>query len=181
MTLITDIHTHRPAPAPGRIVNIDPSEPFGPLLPCQTYSVGIHPWHADLADMFGEVERLAACPAVVAIGETGLDKRRGPSPDIQIPLFRRHIELAEAVGKPLIVHCVGAWQELLALPRPRVMTIIHGFRGKPELARQLTAAGFFLSLGARYNPASEQFALFRESDMSDASDLSDLSDESDFS
>ena len=58
------------------------------------------------------------------------------------------------------------------------MTIIHGFRGKPELARQLTAAGFFLSLGARYNPASERFALFRESDMSD---LSDLSDESDFS
>ena len=178
MTLITDVHTHRRAPVPGRIVNIDPSRPFAPLLPGQTYSAGIHPWHADRADMFGEVERLAACPGVVAIGETGLDKRRGPSLDIQIPLFRRHIDLAEAVGKPLIVHCVGAWQELLALPRPQVMTIIHGFRGKPELARKMTAAGFFLSLGARYNPASERFALFRESDMSD---LSDLSDESDFS
>ncbi len=178
MTLITDVHTHRRAPAAGRIVNIDPSGPFAPLLPGQTYSAGIHPWRAERADMFGEVERLAACPEVVAIGETGLDKRRGPSLDIQIPLFRRHIELAESVGKPLIVHCVGAWQELLALPRPRVMTIIHGFRGKPELARQLTAAGFFLSLGARYNPASERLALFRESDMSD---LSDESDESDFS
>lgn len=172
MTLITDVHTHRRAPAPGRIVNIDPSGPFAPLLPGQTYSAGIHPWCADRADMFGEVERLAACPEVVAIGETGLDKRRGPSLDIQIPLFRRHIELAESVRKPLIVHCVGAWQELLALPRPRVMTIIHGFRGKPELARQLTAAGFFLSLGARYNPASERFALFRESDLSDESDFS---------
>lgn len=175
MTLITDVHTHRRAPAPGRIVNIDPSGPFAPLLPGQTYSAGIHPWRAERADMFGEVERLAACPEVVAIGETGLDKRRGPSLDIQIPLFRRHIDLAESVGKPLIVHCVGAWQELLVLPRPRVMTIIHGFRGKPELARQLTAAGFFLSLGARYNPASERFALFRESDMSDLSDESDFS------
>ena len=181
MTLITDIHTHRRAPAPGRIVNIDPSGPFAPLLPGPTHRAVPHPGPAARAELLGVVERLAACPAVVAIGETGLDKRRGPSPDIQIPLFRRHIELAEAVGKPLIVHCVGAWQELLVLPRPRVMTIIHGFRGKPELARQLTAAGFFLSLGARYNPASEQFALFRESDMSDASDLSDLSDESDFS
>lgn len=172
MTLITDVHTHLRAPAPGRIVSIDPSEPLEPLLPGQTYSAAIHPWHADRAGMFGEVERLAADEAVVAIGETGLDKRRGPSLDVQIPLFRRHIALAEAVGKPLIVHCVGAWQELLALPRPRVMTIIHGFRGKPELARQLTSAGFFLSLGARHNPASAPFALFRESDMEAPTDFS---------
>jgi TatD DNase family protein len=50
----------------------------------------------------------------------------------------------------MIIHCVQAWQEIIALKkeiRPKVPWIIHGFRGKPELAGQLINHGFYLSFG----------------------------------
>ena len=58
-------------------------------------------------------------------------------------------KLAEETRKPLIIHCVGRYGLLTDLHRelrPTQPWIIHGFTGKPELARQLVAEGFFFSL-----------------------------------
>lgn len=128
------------------------------------YSAGIHPWELSkiieegrLEDAWQWVENVAASDRVVAIGETGLDGRHAPLVpwEAQTQVFVRHIDLANRLGKPLIVHCVGAWKRLIDLaPAIRVPAVVHGFRGKPELARQLLAAGFDLSFGARCNPAS---------------------------
>lgn len=135
------------------------------------YSVGWHPWWPLPADM-AWVESTAADPRVVIIGECGIDRRRGVGTvDEQTALTRRHAELAERLAKPLLLHVVGAWSEIIALRRamrPAQPWIIHGFRGKPELARQLLDAGFHISLGERYNPATLAVIppdrLFRESD-----------------
>jgi TatD DNase family protein len=73
--------------------------------------VGIHPHDAAIATNaeWAQIELLAAHPAVVAIGETGLDYDRMHSPaDAQRANLRRHLRLALATGKPAILHCRSA-------------------------------------------------------------------------
>ena len=149
---ITDCHTHREALH--AVVNV-PSHNFAPTDGI-FYSMGIHPWEAGEADevLWNRFVDAASSPRVVALGETGLDARRGPSLDVQRRWFERHVALSETLGKPLIIHCVGAFHVLLAMRsglRPRQPWLVHGFRGKPTLGRQLLDAGLYVSLGFRFN------------------------------
>jgi TatD DNase family protein len=71
-------------------------------------SAGIHPHEAAKVtdDDWAVIVALASEPEVVAIGETGLDYDRGfASRDAQLANLSRHLELALAVGKPVILHC----------------------------------------------------------------------------
>lgn len=116
------------------------------------YSVGIHPWFAN-KNMFGLLHETAKQASVVAIGEAGLDKLSETTWELQKETFLYQIKLAEELQKPLIIHCVKAWQELLAIhktSKPTIPWIIHGFRGKKELARQLIQLGLYLSFGLYY-------------------------------
>lgn len=152
-----DIHTHDTSLATSgtTIVNISPDDP---MVPGGTYSVGIHPWDTDRPVTLRRLRNLVARardPRTVAIGECGFDALRGGSPEVQRRLFDLHARLAEETGKPLIIHAVrsnGELFEAIKRHRPTVEWIIHGFRGKPELARQLVRAGFSLSLGKRHHP-----------------------------
>lgn len=153
---ISDVHTHRRDAGPGCIINIDPGEV---MLPGRYYSVGIHPWHLLEADesTWDAVKEMALDDRVLAIGETGIDMARQPvaPADVQRQWLLRHISLSEELGKPLIIHVVKGLDTIMQLKKqlkPRQPWIWHGFRGKPEMARQLTDAGIFLSLGERYNP-----------------------------
>ena len=134
---MTDVHTHNLAAGPDAIINIEPDTQ---LLAAGRFSTGVHPWRStEAAALWPLVEALAADPRITAIGECGL----APSAP------------AERVGKPLIIHCVRAWAELLgvhASVRPAVPWIVHGFRGAPALARQLLDAGMHLSLGEHFRP-----------------------------
>ena len=173
-----DIHTHRPPLANGsedglrRILNIDPSETV--TLPDCPVSVGIHPWspQPDAATL-ERLDTMARSANVVAIGEAGLDRLRGAPMDIQEALFVHHARLAQELGKPLIIHCVRAYDVLLRLHkrlRPSIPWVVHGFRGGVALARQLTDAGIGLSLGPRFNPqvpgAVPRQMLYTETDTS---------------
>ena len=117
-------------------------------------SVGIHPHDAaEATDAdFAEVERLArSSPKVVAFGEMGLDFFRDLSPhDLQERVFRRQIELARQVGKPVIVHCRAAHAETLAiLVETRIGEIggvMHCFSGDVEVAKRCLDLGLYISL-----------------------------------
>jgi TatD DNase family protein len=117
-------------------------------------SLGIHPWNATQQlwyERSTDIADRALYPAVVAIGETGLDALRGTTLDEQVLVFQNHIALSEQVQKPMIIHCVRAFQELIALRKqaqPRQAWIIHGFSKSKELAQQLLDVGCVLSLGA---------------------------------
>lgn len=127
-------------------------------------SVGLHPWQVG-DDWAAQVEQLrqdVQHECVWAVGECGLDKVKGAPLSIQAEAFQAQIAIAEAVGKPMVIHCVRAFDELLALRRQLVDTcrrqgtqpqpwMIHGFRGKPEQAQQLMAKGLLLSFGHRYH------------------------------
>ncbi len=115
-------------------------------------TVGVHPHDAakiPAAD-FTQVERLAAHPRVVAVGETGLDFYYDNSPrDAQAEAFRRQIRLARRLGKPVVCHIRDAHPESLAIlveeRAAEVGAVIHCFTGGPDEARGYVAAGFHVS------------------------------------
>lgn len=152
--MLLDIHTHHPAAIPGgSIVNIEPAR-FNPAEGCY-YSVGIHPWKAGeaAAEDWKQLEEAAGHPSVLAIGEAGLDKLASADIRLQKEVFVRQILLSESVGKPLIIHCVKAFNELVELKkkyRPQLPWVVHGFRNNLNIARRLMQEGIYFSLGERY-------------------------------
>ncbi len=166
-----DIHTHSSRPCGNSIYNSGTTH-----IPGRIISTGIHPWHThdNPESAFASVAECAVADNTAAIGECGLDALRGSAPlDVQEKIFTAHAQLAEGVRKPLIIHCVKAYDRLMALRntiKPQQEWIIHGFRGKPELALQLIKAGFHISLGEKFNPDSARAIpaerLFIESDES---------------
>lgn len=115
------------------------------------FSVGAHPWFIDSGNrdrLMLLVRDFADHPNVIAVGETGFDKLRGATTEFQREVFRKHFELSEKLRKPLIIHCVRSYDEILAefkSLKPEMPWVIHGFRGKSELAKQLTGKGLYLS------------------------------------
>lgn len=165
-----DIHTHNNA-AGNTIFS------SGTLyLAERRISVGIHPWYinADWKNDLAAIAGFANESNVAAIGECGIDTLKSPAPvELQEDIFKAHIMLAEEVQKPLIIHCVKAYDRLIALRKvmkPQQAWILHGFRGKPQQAEQLIKAGLHISLGEKFNPDSARIIpadrLFIESDES---------------
>lgn len=116
-------------------------------------AVGVHPHDADRADAttFGALERWLGEGRVVAVGEAGLDYHyRLSSREGQLKVFRRQVEIAREVGKPLVVHCREADADVLAvLAEARLgerAGVIHCFTGDLETARRYVALGFSVSV-----------------------------------
>jgi TatD DNase family protein len=139
------------------------------------FSVGFHPWHADefSSELMDKLTRWTTDSRFVALGECGLDKFSKVPLDIQLHVLEQQIILSEKAFKPLIIHCVGGFNELLDLKKklhPRQPWIIHGFRGKPGLAEQVLKAGCSISFGEHFNAESVRLTptdrLFVETDES---------------
>lgn len=168
--LLIDIHTHN-CVAEHAIYNCSNG-----YVADKRISIGIHPWHINekWEREFNTIAEIAKADNVVAIGECGLDKLKSPvGIELQKEIFRAQALLAEKVEKPLMIHCVKAYNELIPIHKaisPKQAWIIHGFRGKPAQAEQLIRAGFYISLGEQFNPDSAKAIpaerLFIESDES---------------
>jgi TatD DNase family protein len=118
----------------------------------QTFSVGLHPWFLEknYQEQIQKIIQVAENENVLAIGETGLDKTIHVGFLCQLEVFRRHIAISEKVQKPLIVHCVKAYNEILNLHKqlqPSQNWLIHGFRANIQIAKQLQQKGIYLSFG----------------------------------
>lgn len=118
-------------------------------------AVGWHPNEAHRCDdqALSRIEELAQThPKVVAIGETGLDYYRDyASPEVQQIVFRRQIELAKRVKKPLVIHNREASHDVVAILQEegaeQVGGVMHCFSGDEALARQCLELGFYISFG----------------------------------
>ncbi|MBV8863066.1 MAG: TatD family hydrolase [Mycobacterium sp.] len=120
-------------------------------------AVGLHPTRAHaLTDAArAEIERLAAHPRVVAIGETGMDlywpgRLEGcAEPQAQREAFAWHIDLAKRTGKPLMIHNregdAAVLDVLHAEGAPQTV-IFHCFSSGRDLARACVDAGWLVSL-----------------------------------
>ena len=169
--LLFDIHTHNKAANPATAILSSCS-----WLPDRLISTGIHPWEItdNHEEQLAVVREAAGHRNTIAIGECGLDFLKSTAtPEVQEQIFIAHAKLAEEYKKPLIIHCVKAFNRLIALRKnfaPQQPWITHGFRGKPQQTEQLIKAGFYISLGEHFNLESAKSIpadkLFIESDES---------------
>jgi len=114
-------------------------------------SAGLHPWFIG-GDIAGTRNRLYAAlqnPQVKALGECGLDRLKGPPLPEQMRFLEMQKELAHKVGKPLVIHCVRAYDELFALLKDcTVPVIMHDYQAGEVLSRRfMQYPQFFFSLG----------------------------------
>ena len=154
--MIRDIHTHHHPNTPGEaIVQLMP-DAFYPQQG-HFYSVGLHPWEikGDWRTQMAGILVKALHPQVAMIGEAGIDKKNGAAPlEVQMEVFREHVRLSELLRKPLIIHCVKGFDEVLAIRKEMKATLpwlIHGFRGGIEQWQQLSRAGLLVSIGEHYD------------------------------
>ncbi|MBQ8651713.1 MAG: TatD family hydrolase [Alistipes sp.] len=140
--MLIDIHTHRPTEA----VTIR--------------AVGVHPWHAAECSL----PTIEAIEAADAVGEIGLDKACGVDFEIQRALFAKQLELAERFEKPVVLHCVRAFEEVMTLLERHTLraVLFHGFIGSREQASRAVKKGYYLSFGARTECSNKTVEALRE-------------------
>lgn len=152
-------------------------------------SAGVHPWYIlqnKLDEQFDVLRNLADSKKIIAIGECGLDKKKGASFELQLQTFENQIKLAEEFHLPLIIHCIQSFNEIIYL-RKKTSTsnpwIIHGFNKGTELAQQLIKLGFLLSYAVNSFPINEKlknsieacnpYSFFLETDTSENESIFD--------
>ena len=101
-------------------------------------------------DAWDEVQRLAEDPRVRAVGETGLDHFRTAPEGLraQEESFRRHVRLAEQLGKTLVIHDRDAHADVLRVVDEEgapERVVMHCFSGDAAFARACLDRGFWLS------------------------------------
>lgn len=170
-----DIHTHAERKESGvhAILSLSLTDnAFVEIPRAQPISVGLHPWYATKAHLETDYLRLievAKTAAVKLIGECGLDRLKGENLENQLIILKRQLNLAETLSKPVILHCVKCFDELMSVQKemkPRVPLIVHGFNKHPELGLQLLSKGFNLSFGrAILNPHSGAAVLLQGLDV----------------
>ena len=152
MTKFINLHTHQFSNDNEviEIVNQYPWE-FNASIP--NYSIGIHPWYIDENRLENDLKiikeklQLSEC---LALGECGLDKRIEIPLSIQITVFKKQLELVQQTNKPIILHCVAAFDEVIAIKKEMKIEnpmIIHGFSKNEQVAQSLLKNGFYLSFG----------------------------------
>ena len=152
MTKYINLHTHKFSNLSDviEVVNQYPWE-FDANIP--NYSIGIHPWYIDENRLEEDLEiikeklQLSEC---LALGECGLDKRIEIPLELQTSVFKKQLEIVKLTNKPIVLHCVAAYDEVIAIKKEMKIEnpmIIHGFSKNEQVAQSLLKNGFYLSFG----------------------------------
>jgi TatD DNase family protein len=160
--LFINIHSHQ-TPQKNELVITNLYNHFEKTVTGGNYSIGLHPWYLNETIWVEEMkvlEQYSINKNVLAIGECGLDKICNIGFLLQQKVFAAQIALANKTNKPLIIHCVKAYEEVveqLQQNKNRVPVIFHGFNKNKILAQQLISKGFYLSFGkALQQPAIQE-------------------------
>ena len=176
--MFVDIHTHVDNQAVIKIIDGDSEK----IL--KTW--GVHPWdvscHFDwigaewrnpyFSNAFKEqgsldctTLRSVPLEMTTAIGEVGLDKVHKDTFEKQIEVFEEMIRLSESYRKPVIVHCVRAYSEIIEVRKKMKATmpwVIHGFNSSVETMRQLLRYDMYISLGeVLYHNENKAFKILK--------------------
>ena len=122
-------------------------------FPDVKFACGIHPWYLN-ESYLRRIDDLAEARewGAVGIGEIGLDKKISNTDfDLQMQFFSRQLAVAREINLPVIIHCRGAFNELLSILRsegvPQTGGVVHAFSGSPEIAADLGDLGICVSMG----------------------------------
>jgi len=165
-----DMHTHRARAAKGvfSVESLMAHENLQPeIVEGIGFTAGIHPWNLTADNREQQIDYIRSVAEnenVLAIGEAGFDRLKGPSAELQRITFEEQVMISKEVRKPVVIHCVKAWDELFSAHRklkPSLPWLIHGFRGKYELATQLLKHGMYLSFWFKFILRPESAKLLR--------------------
>ena len=138
------------------------------INPTGFYSIGIHPWNVSKNNIDKQLKILSETAQkenILAIGEIGLDKLH-PEFDLQKTVFLKQINIAKTLNKPIIVHCVKAFSELLEILKTeklKIPVIVHRYSGNITVAKQLLKFGYYLSFGHElFNSQSKVPKVFKK-------------------
>ena len=147
------------------IVNQYPNE-FSTEIP--HYSIGIHPWHIDdirWNDDLKIIKDKLSLKECIALGECGLDKRIDKIYNKQIEIFESQLNLLHEVSKPVILHCVASFDEVISCKKNSQLTspfILHGYSKNYQVAKQVLNQDFYLSFGKYLLRNPELSEVFRK-------------------
>jgi len=157
---LLDIHTHKEDEY-FSVLNATTNDLEKLLKPGVIFSVGLHPWHIqeDYKQRLELVDQYSQHQNCIAIGEAGLDKLVNTPYALQDEVFLFHARLAELKNKPLVIHCVKFYYEILKIRESysfKSPWIFHGFNQSMDIALKIIKAGCFISLGeALLNPSGK--------------------------
>lgn len=143
--ILFDFHHHNRENTYG-IYNLEPKE----IVTEKKISVGIHPKDIDenWEENFEKIKEISLLPNCVAIGECGLDGLISVNENLQKEVFERHILWANQINKPVIIHCVKRFSEIIPFQKiAEIPLVIHGFNKKKTIADEMLRHGFYLSFG----------------------------------
>ncbi|MGN6494084.1 MAG: TatD family hydrolase [Agriterribacter sp.] len=147
--LYIDIHTHfyKPDAEVSAIENI--SGNFPEIPNDRTVSAGLHPWWLnDAENKMAQLRSIGNRKNLAAIGECGLDKLTKTEWNIQLQFFEVQLQLAADLHKPVIIHCVKAFTETLAMLKGiKVPVIFHGINNKLPIIQPVIERNYYLSFG----------------------------------
>jgi TatD DNase family protein len=150
--LYFNLHSHHKAATPDTVVLQSIYKNFEAIDGTGFYSAGLHPWYIN-ENWQPQLQLLQITmqqQSVWAVGECGLDKICPTLFTLQQEVFTQQLLLANRVNKPVIIHCVKAWQEVFTLLDELAMqvpVIFHGFAKNEILAKQILEKGYYLSFG----------------------------------
>jgi TatD DNase family protein len=126
-------------------------------------AVAIHPNHTvgTTEEDWHIIADLVRQENVVAVGETGLDRYWDDAPiEVQIDWFHRHLELSQETGKPILIHCRDAWDDLLPILHQagRLCGVIHAFSGNMEQMFACVELGLHISFAGSVTYRNAKFA-----------------------
>ncbi len=146
-----DVHTHKRSSSKN-IFSIENKYPNDTDF-TKPFSIGIHPWFIKPENVTKElliIEEKLKDENCFALGECGLDKITASDFELQKEVFKKQIELSEKYQKPLIIHCVKAYQDIIEIKKelkPTQIWIFHGFNKNIQVAESLLKNGMVLSFG----------------------------------
>ncbi|MBQ7791139.1 MAG: TatD family hydrolase [Rikenellaceae bacterium] len=159
MAPYVDFHTHRRSGDALEILNVEALDAGAVARACQQgqpFSLGVHPWRADvsqteLQEAFSRIEQCVNVDGFVAIGECGLDWVSQVARAAQMSVFEQQIELAHRLAMPVVLHCVRAFEEvMLRLSQAKIeRAVFHSFVGSPQQAERVVREGYFCSFSPR--------------------------------
>ena len=130
---------------------------------------GVHPWYADKlpGDWYETLQNFLKSNPASGVGEVGLDKARKVDLARQTEVFHRQLEIAGRLSRPLAIHCVQAWSDLVnilkrSLPA-KTRFMVHSFMGSPQILKQLLELGGYISFSWKslQRDTEESIALMR--------------------
>jgi TatD DNase family protein len=164
---LINLHTHRTNETGDiQILNVF-AQDLLPEAPNYLFSTGLHPWHIEKVnpgECFQAINRAAQQKNMLAVGECGLDRSIDVDFAKQRWCFEQQVQIAKNHCKPLIIHCVRAYYDILKHKKENksgLPWIIHGYNGNMETTLSLIRHDFYFSVGERLLKDEAKHDIFR--------------------